>query len=35
MIEINNLNKKFNKNEVLKNLNIKIEKGESDVVIGR
>ena len=35
MIEINNLNKKFNKNEVLKNLNIKIEKGESAVVIGR
>ena len=35
MIEINNLSKKFNKNEVLKNLNIKIEKGESAVVIGR
>ena len=35
MIEINNLNKKFHKNEVLKNLNIKIEKGESAVVIGR
>ena len=35
MIEINNLNKKFQKNEVLKNLNIKIEKGESAVIIGR
>ena len=35
MIEINNLNKKFYKNEVLKNLNLKIEKGESAVVIGR
>ena len=35
MIEINNLNKKFHKNEVLKNLNLKIEKGESAVVIGR
>jgi len=35
MIEINNLNKKFQKNEVLKNLSIKIEKGESAVIIGR
>ena len=35
MIEINNLNKKFYKNEVLKNLNLKIEKGESAVVVGR
>ena len=35
MIEINNLSKKFYKNEVLKNLNFKIEKGESAVVIGR
>ena len=35
MIELNNLNKKFQKNEVLKNLSIKIEKGESAVIIGR
>ena len=35
MIEIENLYKKFQNNEVLKDLNIKIEKGESAVIIGR
>ena len=35
MIEIKNLNKKFQDNNVLKNLNIKIKKGESAVVIGQ
>ena len=35
MIEIKNLNKKFQDNNVLKNLNIKIKKGESAVIIGQ
>jgi len=35
MIEIKNLNKKFQDNSVLRNLNIKIKKGESAVVIGQ
>ena len=35
MIEINNLNKKFQNNIVLNDLAIKIEKGESAVVIGQ
>lgn len=35
MIEIANLNKSFGDNFVLKNVNLKIEKGETKVVIGR
>ena len=35
MIEIESLHKKFQNNDVLKDLNIKIEKGESAVIIGR
>ena len=35
MIEIESLHKKFHNNEVLKDLNIKIKKGESAVIIGR
>ena len=35
MIEINNLNKKFQNNIVLNDLAIKIETGESAVVIGQ
>ena len=35
MIEINNLNKKFQNNIVLNDLAIKIEAGESAVVIGQ
>ena len=35
MIEIKNLNKRFQDNNVLKDLNINIEKGESAVIIGQ
>jgi phospholipid/cholesterol/gamma-HCH transport system ATP-binding protein len=35
MIEIENLHKSFNSHEVLKGLNLKIEKGRTTVIIGR
>ena len=34
MIKIENLNKKFGKNEVLKDINLEIKKGEVLAIIG-